>query len=530
MLRDPPSAQISHNTFGPSSYVGAHTLLAHDAVAEPAIETSVLSRTAPQIEPLLQCVEATILPKPPLLAALTEAYFANVFDRYPVTDRREFDDPTCSVLLKQAVCMAGSLTRHSSRGDGLALSRRLYEKTKLMLSLNYDPNPVTVLAALCLMICWSPNPTDLLSLDCPWQWTGTAIRMALQMGLHKESTYLKHSQPGRLRRLWWILMNADRLQAACFGRPLAVRYSDCDTRLPNVADFENPDSASSVFIQYAGLTSIWGEIADIGISGRSASTADLQRLTDSVYTWIAALPEEVRLFTATGLRRPYRQSVSELHMVYFVTIILLEAVRLQNHHRWSSSVPSIIAASSVARLIEEVDCWEDLNLMSSSTTFYMMAASIPLIYHRPNQAGKIMVRNEELQILCSTLDRLESKWGGAPVVRKNIEKIRNMVEWQTLEHQSENQEPSTIGAAGASTLLPRLAEIFPFPQSLCSNMDLVNDNVERQLDSETFLPSFEEDNLPWLGPETQSYLDFFRLDSYDDPPIVDSETFALIDN
>lgn len=205
-VRGLPSAESMPRTIGSSSYVGAHTLLGHEAVTDAAPSATALSRITPQAKSLLQYAEATVLPKPPLLAALTESYFNNVFHRYPVTDRTELEDPACSTLLKQAVCMAGSLMRHSSRSDGLEFSHSLYEKTKLMLLLNHDSKPVAILAALCLMICWSPNPTDSLSLDCPWQWTGTSIRLALQMGLHKETTYLKHPEPGRLRRMWWILM------------------------------------------------------------------------------------------------------------------------------------------------------------------------------------------------------------------------------------------------------------------------------------------------------------------------------------
>lgn len=191
---------------GSSSYVGAHTLLAHDAVTEAIAANGALPRFTPQTNALLRFAEAAVLPRSPLLAALTESYFQNVFHRYPVANRSDFADPDCSMLLKQAVCMVGSLMRHSSKADGLTYAHTLYEKTKLMLFLNHEPNPIANLAALCLMICWSPNPTDSLSLDCPWQWTGTAVRLALQMGLHKETTYVNQPEAGRLRRIWWTLM------------------------------------------------------------------------------------------------------------------------------------------------------------------------------------------------------------------------------------------------------------------------------------------------------------------------------------
>lgn len=203
---DPSTARSINRTNDPSSYLGDHTLLVHDAVTEVCPTSANLPIFTPQTNSLLQFAQATILPKTQLMAALTESYFQHVFSRYPVAERSDLADSECSTLLKQSICMAGSLMRHSSKPGELAFSHSLYEKTKVMLFLNQDLDPVENLAALCLMICWSPNTTDIFSFDCPWQWTGTAIRLAVQMGLHKEITYLGRPQAARLRRLWWILM------------------------------------------------------------------------------------------------------------------------------------------------------------------------------------------------------------------------------------------------------------------------------------------------------------------------------------
>lgn len=322
--------------------------------------------------------------------------------------------------------------------------------------------------------------------------------------------------------------NADRLQAACFGRPLAVRYSDCDTRPPSIADFDQSDISSLVFVHYASVISIWSEIADFGVRGVSASAADMERLTDSLCTWIVSLPDQIRLFGPTGQRLPYRQSVSELHMVYFVTIILIEALRIQKHEQWSTSIASIIAASAVARLIEEVDCWEDLSSMSSTTTFYIMAASIPLIYHRPSRSDKKEGRQEELQILCSALEHMVPKWGGASVVRQNIEKIRTAVEWYASGQQSDIQAQATIDTTGTLQRPYRLEDMLPFPTSLCSNMDLLDVGADEPLELDPLILPLDDDTLPWAGGEAQSYLDFFRLNQYGDTLNLGEDSFGSI--
>lgn len=206
VVREAHTADSCSRASGPPSFVGEQSLLAHDAMKESALAKGILPRYAPRNNPILQFTEATVLPKEPLLTALIDSYCENVFHRYPVADRADLTDPDCSKLLKQAVCMAGSLMRHSSTAHGLAFTETLYEKAKTMLFLNFESDPVATLGAMCLMICWSRQPTDALSLDCPWHWTGMAIRLALQMGLHKESTYTNQPESHRLRRIWWILL------------------------------------------------------------------------------------------------------------------------------------------------------------------------------------------------------------------------------------------------------------------------------------------------------------------------------------
>ena len=187
------------------TYLGENTFLAHEAESQPAVPQGLVPALTPLHESVLRLTEATSLPKPPLLKALTESYFEHVFPRYPVAEPADIANSKSS-LLKQAVCFAGSLMRHSDNPRHLAVTQSFYEKTKLMILLNYSSNPIDTLAAMCLMICWSANPSDSLSLDGPWHWTGVAVRLALQMGLHKEATYINQPHGSRLRRIWWILL------------------------------------------------------------------------------------------------------------------------------------------------------------------------------------------------------------------------------------------------------------------------------------------------------------------------------------
>lgn len=293
-----------------------------------------------------------------------------------------------------------------------------------------------------------------------------------------------------------------------------MRASDCDTRLPSTADFDGEDISTLVFIHYASITTQWGEIADFGMKGKSATENDLQRLADSLILWITTLPDALRLYDASGTRQPYRQSVSELHQVYFSSIILLEALRMKTYEHWSTSIPSMVAASCIARLVEEVDCRADLSSMSSTTTFYILAASIPLLYYRSICPEKREIQREELQILCSALEQMSPKYGGAVVVRRNIEKIHQMVEAYRSRQQDEHEDQPTNPSA--SMQHQQREKLFPFPKTICPSMELLDSSANEHSDSTILLPSLGDEVLPWNYVDAQSYLDLFRINDYSD--------------
>lgn len=145
-----------------------------------------------------------ILPRAPVLHALTDAFFEHVFPFYPVIDPSDVRGPHSSILLQQAVCLAGCLTWTDQ--DSLRLARSLYGKVKTLIFLNHESDHLAVLQALCIMSCWSAETTDTVTLDGPWQCIGSAIRLAIQMGLHKQQRHANHRRPGLLRRIFWHLV------------------------------------------------------------------------------------------------------------------------------------------------------------------------------------------------------------------------------------------------------------------------------------------------------------------------------------
>ncbi|RIA85029.1 fungal-specific transcription factor domain-containing protein [Glomus cerebriforme] len=83
-----------------------------------------------------------------------------------------------------------------------------------------------------------------------WMFTGMAVRMAQELGLHKiDEAAFKLKTEGQFiqreikRRTWWSCFRLDRFAACALGRPTLIDEDDCDVRLPcseSIWNLEHP--------------------------------------------------------------------------------------------------------------------------------------------------------------------------------------------------------------------------------------------------------------------------------------------------
>lgn len=185
------------------SFIADSSVMSFDPVIEPAIQDGFAPRLVCARDAILKATEADVLPPPALLQALKESFIEHVLPIYPVLDPGELSGPDTSTLLLQAVCLAGCLMRHNEKS--LQLGYALYEKVKVLLHVNYEEDDLIVLKTMCILSCWSPSSPYIVTHDGPWHWVGMAVRMSIQMGLQKQSSYANRSQARCLRRIFWHL-------------------------------------------------------------------------------------------------------------------------------------------------------------------------------------------------------------------------------------------------------------------------------------------------------------------------------------
>lgn len=160
-------------------------------------------------EESLQRIDCSITLKEltePLQQALLDSFDDHLGHYFPFMASSQVQDPKTPAVLRQVLLLAGSLARHIDNITALSLPYALYQDSKRLIYASHGRDPITLLKAMCIISHWSLSPPTTVSLDGPWHWTGLAIRLALQMGLHRESTYAGLDDADGCRLIWWYLV------------------------------------------------------------------------------------------------------------------------------------------------------------------------------------------------------------------------------------------------------------------------------------------------------------------------------------
>ncbi|EED24350.1 acetamidase regulatory protein, putative [Talaromyces stipitatus ATCC 10500] len=410
--------------------------------------------------------------------------------------------------------MVGGLLTHDTNGPEQA--HELYQKLKLLMSINYEEDCVQTLKALCLMSCWSVKPSSPVNLDGPWIWTGLAIQLVTQMGLHREGTYATRANSGCLRRVFWYLL------VACWGRPPRLRQKDLDVRPPTLEDFEVPNMQSLVFIETTKLCTVMTRIAKLYMERHHIQQSELSSIDAALCDWVNSLPEDLRLYNANDQRKAYYRPASELFIQYFVVIVMSQMLRYKERDRpWRVSVVSRIAASCASFLYDEILCREETVFLLPNHGFFCLAISLPLICHYPQLEPESTVRKRDIAIVCSVLNKMRDRYGDADMVLEKMRRLRETVERSSRVNGGPDAIPSDIQGSDV-----RAKELFPFPLDMCREMNLlesVNAPDPQHSQNTGSLPLDEHTDNPFFG---LSFMDFFEPDPNMFDFTIDSEPNA----
>lgn len=298
-----------------------------------------------------------------------------------------------------------------------------------------------------------------------WSYTGLAIRMVFDLGLH-----LDLKKPGFTaedieirRRVYWGAFICDKVQSLYLGRPVAMQLKDShvphefmdtleemDPWVPYV-DPEYPNSAQmmyrptpvrsvSTFRQLCLLSKLMTRIINrLYSGGTTAAKAQtiLHSLDEGLLKWHQQLPEEIAFEpwseTATGARKLAPPNVMNLNNTYHSLIILLHRPFISDGHLRSApgAIPSTswkkctVAARNITSII---GAWRSAYSLRGAPYLTSYAAYVSCTIHVRNAALENDQNGENLRLLLTSLKMLDELSVPNPGVSRPANIIRRLMQ------------------------------------------------------------------------------------------------------
>lgn len=547
--------QAIRQTLNQPGYIGEESLMSSSSSVPSSVMPKAGSFPEHVHNEILRVTGATSLPPASKLQVFIDTYLKHLYHVAPVVDRGDLHVEESSILLLQAICLMGSQLRYPRDQSPTLLSESYYLKIKTLIYTNHEHDNFVILKALCMLCFWIITPPVVVSLDSSYHWLGVAVRLAYQMGLHRESSCSKTCSPGAARRIMWFLFvsfdssavlhsnictqGADKLQAAAFGRPAMLASHSLDLRPLGLGDFESTDVAAEVFIEHTKLNVFLERIVEFQdrkseISPQQVRTtpraASLRPLGDGQYTpipsltwlnrwmligghmqvsyilsslqqWIASLPSNLRLHDQSG-QRNYRRDVSEMHIRYFTCVILFVHLYGQSTHPPMTATPSLVASSCMARLYDEIDDHDETNYLTPVHNWSLMVGCIPQIHQDKLFPEEHDLCNTELDIFVTALRCMRLKWPPANNILATVDRLRTTRSHSKAHPSVECQQDIYPPPTSFEFPTAILASLFPFPKDLCPRMALVNPSFgEDRTGMESVAARASEGFMDWIFDE-----------------------------
>ncbi|CAI7627314.1 unnamed protein product [Penicillium glandicola] len=395
---------------------------------------------------LLRLQGAFDLPPRAIREGLINTFMERCSPWMPIIERswlEESGSQKPSILLLQSIFVAASRVTSAPAVTAYASLHQFYRRAKALFWSGYERNPVTVVAAVCILHWYNPEGPEHVSTNTSGFWRYVGVGLAHQIGLHKEPTNKRDA--ALRRRLWWTLFARDCCISAGQGRPLAVNLEDCEVAPPCSEDFHDSSSNATLFIAYVEISSILGHLTEY--CRRKTLTRQVrQNLENRLYRWIRDLPPSLRLFcnrsTSEDASLPKRTlarydfEVRQLHIPYFTCL----AIMCRPNPGESASLGVLLASSFIAGIFEDFLARDEIQFLSPVFTFHLLAAGIGLLScnnipsHREKATGS-------LESIYLALEELSKRWSSG---KGSLRALKSIAEKQRSTSTTDEMPSMTL--------------------------------------------------------------------------------------
>ncbi|ORY04154.1 hypothetical protein K493DRAFT_59036 [Basidiobolus meristosporus CBS 931.73] len=293
----------------------------------------------------------SILPSPGLFSYLLEIYFSRINPIFPLLHKSDFLDHLNKAdippyfLLNSILALSATLISSEEvlKRENLTPDA-FYKKARVLLDQTYEMSSLENIQALVLLGIYHHITHGGMR---AWLYSGMAIRMAEDLGLHRNPDKwdikgLTREEKEARKRVWWVCYQIDRHASVCVGRPLCIDDRHYDTTLPFVDPNDKLESGVGVsprsglalkpFVQVVRLYRIVGRIMSEIYPIRTFPTHNPRKngsiileLDSVLHSWLVSLPEELKFnpneYTANN--PPNSPTLIYAHVWYHCALILL---------------------------------------------------------------------------------------------------------------------------------------------------------------------------------------------------------------
>lgn len=165
----------------------------------------------------------------------------------------------------------------------------------------------------------------------------------------------------------------------------------------------------------------------------------------------------------------------------------------------------------MSRLYEEIYYQEQACCLLPINGFFCMLASLPQLYYQPQSTEKKSLRQEEIEILRSIMRSMKPRYGGSEMVLTKVQRLEKEVQVSVQRHLQETGASSLPGDGILNTPHQYLEELFPFPSTMCTHMDLIGNPGELTRETPHESLAVEEEWASLLVSEGHSFFDLFEF-------------------
>ncbi|KAG0315898.1 hypothetical protein BGZ97_007721 [Linnemannia gamsii] len=299
----------------------------------------------------LQMTSERELPSREQMEVLLNLYFQFMYPFAPMFIRKTFMDDFRQSRpdLSQILILNAIFSNACWYSDDPALkqeSTKYFNRAKIILDETYHVSRISTVQALLLM---AHHQYATGNYSGGWLYTGMSIRIAQDIGLHRQDVHVDEPEEAEVRkRLWWSLYMADRLGSAILGRPMTLRDEGFNVQMPTdewIADVLGKDTVEYPYEPESVISCrlIWsiklfmqlGKVLDTmhcieaEINGSflaDISRTQLPQLHNSLTSWFLSLPNELMYTPYTmspNSNHPPSPPTALLHMFYYTTLTIL---------------------------------------------------------------------------------------------------------------------------------------------------------------------------------------------------------------